>query len=181
MVAGSWAAERPLVIDYTQSRVEVAVKVTIDSFVGRLTAFEPAITLADDGKVASARVAFRFHDLVTGKARRDEAMHQWQQTETYPAGLFVLTALDPGDGATARARGRLTLHGVARELQFPVTINRDDARYAIDGDVAVDTRDFGLPVIRMLAVLKVDPVVHVRFHLQGSPEPPLSSPLHANR
>lgn len=164
------AAERPLVIDYAQSRVEIAVKATVDSFVGRLSAFEPAVGLADDGAVKSARLAFHFRDLATGKESRDKAMHKWQQTDAFPDGLFVLTSLEPAAGANATAFGRLTLHGVTRDLRFPVVINRDGARYAIDGDAAIDTREFGLPGIRMLALLKVDPVVHVRFHLQGAPQ-----------
>ncbi len=65
------------------------------------------------------------------------------------------------------AVGRLTFHGVTRDLRFPITLERDGPLYSIDGDAPIDTREFGLPVIRRLAVLKVDPLVHVRFHLQG--------------
>jgi iron complex transport system substrate-binding protein len=36
------------------------------------------------------------------------------------------------------------------------------------GDASLDTREFGLPVIRLFGLLKVDPVVRVRFHLQGT-------------
>ena len=163
-----FAAERPLAVDFAQSRVEIAVKATVDSFVGRLTAYEAAITFADDGRVAAARLAFRFRDIETGKAGRDKAMHAWQQTDRFPDGLFVLTSLEPGDGPAATAFGRLTLHGITREIRFPVSIHRDGQRYAIDGDATIDTREFALPGIRMLGLLKVDPLVHVRFHLQGS-------------
>lgn len=164
------AAERPLPIDAAQSRIDIAVKVTADSFVGRLNAFEPAITIDDEGKVVGARFAFHFRDVATGKEKRDAAMHKWQQTDTFPDGLFVLTSLEPSQGVNATAFGRLTLHGVTRDLRFPISISRDGPRYAIDGDAPVDTREFGLPIIRMMAVLKVDPVVHVRFHLQGARE-----------
>jgi polyisoprenoid-binding protein YceI len=168
LAAAAAAAEQPLVIDPAQSRIEVAVKATVDSFVGRLVAYEPEIVVADDGTITRARLAFHFRDVQTGKERRDEAMHKWQQTETHPDGLFVLSSLGSGTTATAMARGRLSLHGVTRDLEFPVSINRDGSRYAIDGDVPVDTREFGLPAVRMLALLKVNPVVHVRFHLQGT-------------
>ena len=162
------AAERPLLIDYPQSRVEVAVKATVDSFVGRLNAYELEITLADDGSVKAARLGFHFRDIATGKEARDKSMHKWQQTDTYPDGVFLLTSLQPGDGGNATAFGRLTLHGVSRDLRFPVSINRDGSRYAIDGDAPIDTREFELPIIRMFGLLKVDPIVHVRFHLQGT-------------
>jgi polyisoprenoid-binding protein YceI len=164
------AAERPLAIDLTQSRVEVAVKATADSFVAKLTRYEPIVLLADNGSVSAARLAFRFGDLETGKDARDKAMHKWQQTDSFPDGLFVLNSLTPANGTTLTAIGRLTLHGITREIQFPISLARDGSRYAIDGDATIDTREFGLPVYRMLALLKVNPLVHVRFHLQGSIE-----------
>jgi len=52
-------------------------------------------------------------------------------------------------------------------VSFPVKITADHRLTTIDGMAAVDTREFGLPIIRMFWVLTVDPVVHVRFHLQG--------------
>jgi hypothetical protein len=35
----------------------------------------------------------------------------------------------------------------------------------------VDTRDYGLPIIRVFGLLKVDPLVHVQFHLEGHNRP----------
>jgi polyisoprenoid-binding protein YceI len=167
LAAGVRAAERPLAIDFAQSRVEVAVKATADSFVAKLTRYEPTIVITDDGRVAAARLAFRFRDLDTGKEARNKAMHKWQQSDTFPDGLFVLDSLTQTDGSTQTATGHLTLHGVTREVRFPISLAHDGARYAIDGEVTLDTREFGLPVYRMLALLKVDPLVRVRFHLQG--------------
>lgn len=163
------AAERPLVIDAAQSRVEVVVKASVDSFTGKLAKFEPTVAVADDGRVCAARLAFHFRDVLTGKDGRDKAMHKWQDTEKFPDGLFVLTSLEPASapGNGLVAIGRFTFHGVARDLRFPVTVGREAEIYAIDGIATIDTREYGLPVIRMLALLKVDPLVQVKFHLQG--------------
>lgn len=161
-------AERPLAIDFTHSHVEVAVKATVDSFTGKLARFEPVVLVNDSGRVASAQVSFHFRDVETGKPGRDEAMHKWQKTDSFPDGKFELSSLEPAASGGFTAFGRLTFHGVTRDLRFPVAITRDGPVYAIDGDAVVDTRDYNLPVIRMLALLKVDPLVHVRFHLQGS-------------
>ncbi len=167
------AAEQPLVIDLAASRVDVAVRASVDSFTGRLERFAPAVAVGDDGRVVSARLAFQFRDVVTGKAGRDQAMHKWQATEKFPDGLFVLTSLEPAPapGAGLVAIGRLTLHGMTRDLRFPISVLREGGRHVIDGDATIDTREFGLPVIRMLALLKVDPLVHVRFHLEGRTTP----------
>ena len=39
--------------------------------------------------------------------------------------------------------------------------------YAIDGEVEIDCRDFGLAPIRRFGVITVEPRLVVRFHLQG--------------
>lgn len=161
------AAEKPLRIDSSESRIDVVVKATVDSFTGHLSAYDPVITVADDGRITAARLGFHFMDLLTGKPKRDRAMHEWQHTPEFPGGEFVLTALTPEPDGRTRATGRLTLHGVTCELNFPVSLTKQDSVYAIDGDAAVDVREFGLPVIKMFGLLKVDPVVHVKFHLQG--------------
>lgn len=171
LATGASAADYRLALDPAQSRVEVAVKATVDSFTARLPAYVAEIDIAQGGRISAARFAFQFRDLLTGKAKRDAAMHEWQDTDRHPAGEFLLAALEAGSGGRAEARGRLTLHGVTREVAFPVTILREENRYAIDGDVPIDVREHGLPVIRMMGLLKVDPVVHVRFHLQGSVAP----------
>ena len=167
VTAGAIAAEQPLALDAAQSRIEVAVKATVDSFTARLNHFEPVILVDDAGRITTARLTFQFRDLVTGKDKRDAAMHKWQQTDAFPSGSFELTALTPQAENRFNAAGRLTLHGVTREVQFPVTISRQGDVYALSGDVTLDTREFGLPVIRMYALLKVDPMVQVRFQLQG--------------
>lgn len=153
--------------DPVQSRVEIIVKATVDSFTGHLAKFEPVVTFGSDGRVTTARIRFHFSDVQTGKDKRDKAMHEWQRTDRFPEGEFELISLTPRSDATWQAQGRLTLHGQTHGLEFPVTIVSQGEVCAIDGEAVVDTREFDLPVIRMLGLLKVDPLVHVRFHLQG--------------
>jgi polyisoprenoid-binding protein YceI len=160
-------AARTLLIDTQQSRVDVVVKATVDSFTGHLTHCDPVITLGDDGTIQTVRVPFHFHDLVTGKDKRDSAMHEWQQTDKFPDGEFVLSSLQPLQPGRYTAQGQLTFHGKTHELSFPVAVSIDHAIYAIDGEATLDTRDFGLPIIRVFGLLKVDPMVTVNFHLQG--------------
>lgn len=167
LAASLGAADRALTFDPARSTLEIAVKATMDSFTGKLAAYELTAAVNEAGQVTSAQMDFRFVDVLTGKPKRDKAMHEWQQTEKHPDARFVLTSLQQENGAGNIAFGRLTLHGVTRDLSFPVKVSREGSTYAIDGDAPVDTREFGLPVIRMMGLLKVDPVVHVKFHLQG--------------
>lgn len=176
---GLGAVEQPLAVDAAHSRVEVVVKATVDSFVGKLDAYDAAILIDPAlGEVVGARFSFHFADVKTGKADRDAAMHEWQGTQAHPDGEFTLAAIerDPA-GSGRRARGTLVLHGRSKEIVFPVSITRAGGDYALDGDAALDTRDYGLPVVRKLMVLKVDPEVHVRFHLQGKLADAVSAPV----
>jgi polyisoprenoid-binding protein YceI len=153
--------------DPAASHIEIAVTATVDSFTGRLEKFVPEITFGPDGRVGVARLVFQFADVRTGKEKRDRAMHAWQQTDRFPDGEFELTALDPAPGGGWQAEGRLRFHGQTRVLRFPVAIGVVGQDGTIDGEAVVDTREFGLPVIRLMGLLKVDPLVRVRFHLQG--------------
>lgn len=163
------AGERVLAVDPALSRVEIQVKATVDSFTGKLAAYDAQLTF-DDAAGRVTAVAFRFHfaDVKTGKSDRDAQMHEWQQTAKFPDAGYTLTALAPGADGRLTATGVFKLHGVERTLTFPVAVTADKAVFAIDGETKIDTREFGLPVIRKFAVLKVDPIVVVRFHLQGS-------------
>lgn len=156
-----------LEFDPAASQIEVIVKATVDSFTGRLEKFDPEVTVGSGGKVAAAWLRFQFADVKSGKEKRDRAMHKWQETDRFPDGEFVLESLTPEPDGPWQARGNLRFHGQTRALGFPVTIVEQGGILAIDGEAVVDTREFGLPVIRMMGLLKVDPLVRVRFHLQG--------------
>jgi len=141
----------------------------MDSFTGSLDAYAATITV-DGGKVTAATLGFNFTDVHTGKTARDEAMNEWQATPQHPKCAFVLSSLEPiaVSGSRFNARGTLSLHDVTTAIAFPVSVTTDQQLYAIDGEAPLDTRNFGLPVIRKFGLLKVDPLIKVRFHLQGS-------------
>ena len=167
--AGLRATEKSVVIDKGASHIEIAVKATVDSFVGKLADFTPTIlTEAETGKVTTAKVTFHFNDVKTGNEKRDREMHVWQQTDKFPEGDFALGAIEAASDGKLTARGALSLHGVTKELAFPVTVIRQGTLITVDGEAVVDTRLYGLPVIRKFALLKVDPLVTVRFHLNGT-------------
>jgi polyisoprenoid-binding protein YceI len=169
LTANTSASEKSLVIDEGNSRIDIGVKATVDSFVGKLTNYSPTILVdSTTGKVTVAKVAFLFKDVKTGNEKRDREMHVWQQTGQFPNGGFSLETLDASGEGKFTARGALTFHGVTQTLSFPVTITRSGPAMTIEGDAVVDTRMFGLPIIRKFALLKVDPLVAVHFHLAGT-------------
>lgn len=173
LFAARLVAAGRLEVDAARSRVEFAVAATVDSFTGQLRAHEAEVILGPAGEVIAARFRFRCADLATGKDARDEAMRRWLESAAYPEVEFILDQLEPGrDGEAGRlAKGRLRLHGVERGLWFPVTVAAAGAERVISGEATLDTREHGLPVIRMLGLLKVDPLVRVKFELRGRVNP----------
>lgn len=166
-LAGALRGEVCLECDPTQSRIDIRVNTTVGSFAGRLDAFDSAIRFGDDGQVAAAQVKFHFSDLKTGREKRDRDLQAWQQTELYPEGQFVLTSVTSDKSGHMTATGALMIHGQTHAVSFPFSMITEDIYCAMDGEAVLDTRDYGLPVLRLLGVLKVDPMVRVRFHLQG--------------
>jgi polyisoprenoid-binding protein YceI len=141
----------------------------MDSFVASLTSFDATVSADPAEKhVSAAQIKFRFSDVKTANDKRDAEMNHWEQTEQFPDCIYVLDTLQPATGGTFTAHGKFTLHGVTKEITFPVTVSFQDANLCkIDGDVPLDTRDYGLSVIRKFAMLKVNPVLQVKFHLEG--------------
>ena len=157
-----------LVLDRAESHVDIAVKATAGSFVARLDDFDVAITLdPESGGVESTAFHADLSAVKTGRAGRDHDMSVWLQTNEFPQVVFELRAVDRGLNGALTARGRFQLHGQQHEIHFPVTVTVNRGLTTIDGAATLDTRDFGLPIIRFW-VLTVDPVLHVHFHLQGS-------------
>ncbi len=157
----------PLLVDYTHSRIEVAVSSTLTSFTGKLERFQADIEFEPSAALPSKTVVtFDFKDLKTGVAGRDTHMLKWLQYSQNPSASFRLRSWKQ-DGNEPVVRGDLTLHGVKREIQIPVTVKHQQAQYEIDGMVGLDYRDFGLRKIREAGVLSVNPHVKVMFHLSG--------------
>ena len=70
-------------------------------------------------------------------------------------------------GTTNLAVGELTIHGVKKSIQMPVTAKNINGIWDITGEADFDYRDFNLPKIRKMLVLVVDPHLQVTFHLVG--------------
>jgi polyisoprenoid-binding protein YceI len=165
---GPGTAGRALVLDPGHSSIEVLVHATFDTFLGRLRKFQADIVIdPEQARTQRALVTFAFADLKTGRPGRDRDMLEWSENNQYPTVEFRMEALEQTPGAPAQAHGSLKIHGIEHATTFPVSFLIEGPLYAIDGEVLLDYRDFGLPVIRKFVILTVDPRLQVRFHLQG--------------
>lgn len=168
-----FAASAPLVLDQERSSIKVSVKATMDSFTANLIAYDASITADPEAKqVQSAQVKFHFADIKTGKDKRDTEMHHWQQTEQFPDCVYVMDSLKPGTGDNYTATGKFTMHGVTKEIDFPVTISfQPNGSCKLDSEFALDTQNYGLSIFKKFGLLKVDPLLKIKFHLEGHAAP----------
>ncbi len=161
-------------VDPVKSKITVAVTSTADDFTATLGAYtaEMAGDTAASPAVASVKVGWNMSDLDTADAKRDKHMKEWFDPAAHPSNSWSLTKFETRDGKTF-AQGRLSLHGVTKDLEVPCVLTRPTAStLTVEGSARFDHRDFGLPKIRSFLVLTVDPVVRVNFHLEASAEKP---------
>ena len=65
------------------------------------------------------------------------------------------------------AEGTLTINGVAKIVQIPLTVKKDGAVITTSGKTEIDYKDFGLPLVRAMLVMTVDPKLTISFTVVG--------------
>lgn len=156
-----------LEVDKTRSRIQVDAKATGHSFTGSLTDYQASVAGdADTLKPARFALAWDFAKLSTADGKRDAEMIKWLGGGT-PKGNFALIKSWKDKSGKDFAMGTLTIHGVSKTVSFPYTVQKAGNWVTTDGSVTFDYQNFDLPLIRAMAVMKVDPQLVVRFHIVG--------------
>lgn len=166
-------------VDQSSSKVEVAVKATVNSFVGELRTYETAIEIDEAASVPTkAEFRFDFKDLMTGKEKQDKKMLKWLDYAKFPKARFTMTEWKDGPKAPA-AVGDLVIHGVKNGIEIPIEVTETDDGLQVRGVVVLDYRLFDLKVIRIIGLLKVHPEIKVSFVLNGKRSAGTGSPRNA--
>ena len=160
------ASAGTLKVDKAKSRIQVDAKATGHEFTGTLSDFNAKVT-GDDATLAPTAVdlTWKFSNLKTQDEKRDKEMIKWLGGGA-PEGSFTFTKTWTDKGKTY-AMGDLKIHGVSKSIAFPYTARKDGKWVTVDGTASLDYQDFGLPIIRAMAVMTVNPKLTVRFHLVG--------------
>ncbi|MCY2959191.1 MAG: YceI family protein [Planctomycetota bacterium] len=147
------------------SRVGFDAKSTLHDFSGVTTRVEGEITanLAKPGENCSGSVSAQSASLDTGLEARDESMREILEPAKFPEVRFDWSAFEPTsvDAAAQKvvgvAKGKLSIHGVARDVSMPVTITVDASkRLAIDGQTKIKMSDFGVKPPSKLGLISVE-------------------------
>jgi polyisoprenoid-binding protein YceI len=162
----AFASAGTLKVDKAKSRIQVDAKATGHEFTGTLSDYTAKVT-GDDSALAPTAVdlTWKFSDLKTAEEKRDKEMIKWLGGGA-PEGSFTFTKTWTDKGNTY-AMGDLKIHGISKAISFPYTAKKEGTWMTIDGTASLDYQDFGLPIIRNMAVMTVNPKLSVRFHLVG--------------
>lgn len=143
--------------------VEELANFGANTAVGRTT--DVTGTLSYDGSAITAvEIEANVATLSSDDSRRDNALRrQALETGAFPTATFTLTqpiALDqvPVDGETVEvtATGRLTLHGVTRDVAVPIAGRLTDGRLVVVGSLEIAFADYEIQPPRAPLVLSVE-------------------------
>ena len=90
--------------------------------------------------------------------------------EAYPEIRLDLAALDPETRGRIRARGTISIRGFTREMEIPVSVERDpEHRVTLSGWVMIRQSDFGIEPESIVGVVKDSDGVDLHFVVAGRP------------
>jgi polyisoprenoid-binding protein YceI len=156
-----------LQVDQEKSRIQVDAHATGHEFTGTLGKYTAKVS-GDSSSLnpAGFDLNWSFKDLDTADKKRDAEMLKWLGGGD-PKGKFRFTKSWVDKKGVNYAMGELTIKGASKTISFPYTVKNEGGWVIIDGKAGMDYKDFGLPIIRAMVVMTVDPKLSVRFHIVG--------------
>ncbi len=131
--------------------------------VGRTPKVSGSLAFAGDA-VTAATITADLTALQSDKPMRDAQLRQQAlQTDQYPTATFTLTSpiqlqglLTDGQTITATAQGKLTLHGVTKDVSIPVQAKLSSGVVTVVGSLRIAFADYNITPPRAVVVLSVD-------------------------
>jgi polyisoprenoid-binding protein YceI len=132
---------------------------------GRFRALSGTGTVGDDASV-SGSLTIDATSVDTGNRRRDKHLRSadFFDVESQPSFTFEFSSATLSGPGRATLDGSLTIKGVTRSLQVPVSFSRSDDSVDIDAEVPdLDRREWGLTWAKGGAGVNNRLVIHARF------------------
>lgn len=115
--------------------------------------------------------------LVTGNDRRDRDMYKSLETDRFPSIRFDLDStgvMDRNDDSVGvRLHGRLTVHGVVREVNLPAGLHRTGDTVALTTAFDLNVKDYQIGGLsKFLGLFRMEEVIGVRVKVLFGPVSP---------
>ena len=142
-------------------------------FVGTTSTVTGEMTGGDGLEAVRGWVEAPVANLQTGNGRRDRDLNKSMESDKYPTMRFDLDGVAPGgagDSVPATLKGRLTLHGVEREVELPGSVVFGGGDVRIRSEFPLNLKDYRIGgLTKLMGMLRMyeDIKVHVdlTFHL----------------
>lgn len=147
---------------------------TPGDFTGSTSAVTGEMTGGESLAAVRGWVEAEVKTLDTGNGRRDKDLNKSMETDQHPTMRFDLTGVAvegvPADSAAVRLGGKLTLHGVTREVMVPGHLWKDGESFRLRSDFPVDLGDYEIGgLTKMLGMLRMQEGIEVHVDLTFAP------------
>jgi len=157
------------------SRVRFDAKAFLHDFAGKTSQVEGTIRVGDPDRLSDVEACIRIDaaSLDTGNSTRDGLMRDDHlETARFPTIDFLLEMVDgvthQAENWEFTARGTLSLHGVSREIQFPVRARQEGDAVRLAGQLPLKMTDYRIRIPRFFFLTVEDQVV-VSFDVTAGP------------
>lgn len=151
---------------------EELARVGATTAVGRSSAITADVTIAD-GKLVSGTVEADVTKLESDQGFRDRALQdQGIETRKFPTATFVANGnlaipdgLEDGQAVNLTLPGKLTLHGVTKDVEIPVEAQLVEGRLVIVGSLPIAFGDYDIDAPSAASVVSIDDNGTMEFQL----------------
>ncbi|MBA3345871.1 MAG: YceI family protein [Gemmatimonadales bacterium] len=147
---------------------------TAGDFGGTTTEISGAMAGGDDLSAVRGWVEAPVRTLVTGNGRRDRDLNKSLESDRFPTIRFDLSGVSSvggsGDSMAVNLLGRLTIHGISREVTLPGSVRRSGDAVQVTSEFPLNLKDYEIGGLsKMLGMLKMYEDIEVRVDLKFGP------------
>lgn len=112
--------------------------------------------------------------LETGNGKRDRDLNKSLESDRYPVIRFDLDRVMPEEVSAERAtlslQGRMSIHGVTREITLPARVRLVDGTFRVSGEFPLNLKDYEIGGLsKLLGMLRMYEDIEVRLDLTFTP------------
>lgn len=147
---------------------------SVGDFTGTTTTVSGEMTGGERVEAVRGWVESPVKTLDTGNGKRDKDLNKSMESGKHPTMRFELTGVTPegaaSDSTAVRLDGRLTLHGVTRDVTLPARIWREGHALRLRSDFPLDLGDYEIGgLTKLLGMLRMQEGIEVHVDLKFEP------------
>jgi len=147
---------------------------TVGDFTGTTTTVTGEMTGGESVAAVRGWVESPVKTLDTGDGKRDKDLNKSMESNKHPAMRFELAGVTPEnartDTAAVQLHGKLTLHGVTREVTLPGRVWKDGDALRLRSDFPLDLGDYEIGgLTKLLGMLRMQEGIEVHVDLTFAP------------